>query len=240
MDIRNATPEQRAELNKLILGALWTEHRKTKLNNADKLKAWDISTRKDYQTFVVIWNGAEISCDYDGRIEYRAGKDKRCYRVASNNHGACDGYIRGRESKIDYVGLLIAQRTGEYTMQSRTCWSRREKRYIRYTTCKADGALNTRHGNNEHALYALQRARKDVKGDIAWDEKRLKDCEKDIEKALRDLKRAYEEQAQIKIELAQRKAKMEDDIEKANADIRELMQKVRRGEEIDYSNYWWY
>ena len=240
MDIRNATPEQRAELNKLILGALWTEHRKTKLNNADKLKAWDITTRKDYQKFVVIWNGGEISCDYDGCIEYKAGRDKHCYRVASNYHGACNGYIRGSESKIDYVGLLIAQRTGEYTMQSRTYWSRREKKYLRYTTCTADNALNTRHNDNGHALYALQRARKDVKGDIDWDERRLKDCEKDIQKALRDLQRAYEEQAELKLSLEKRKAKMEDDIEKANADIREFMQKVRRGEKIDYSNYWWY
>lgn len=238
MDIRNATPEQRAELNKLILGALWTEHRKTKLNNANALKAWDISTRKDYQTFVVIWNGGEISCDYDGRIEYKANKNCMSYRVSTNEHGAHSGWANAR--RIDYVGLLIAQRTGEYAMQSRTYWSSREKRYLCNRTCKADSALNTRHSDNGHALYALQRARKDVKGDIDWDERRLKDCEKDIEKALRDLKRAYEEQAQIKIELAQRKAKMEDDIEKANADIRELMQKVRRGEKIDYSNYWWY
>ena len=229
MDIRNATPEQRAELNKLILGALKTEHRKTKLNNADKLKAWDITTRKDYQKFVVIWNGGEISYDYANFIDYKANKNCTPYRVATNEHGTHSGYPNPR--KIDYVGLLIAQRTGEHTMGNKYAGNYSPKRQSYYVTYhKADNELHSRHQDYYHKLYALQRARKDVKSDIAWDERCIKDCEKDIQKALRDLQCAYEEQAKLKIRLARRKAKMEDDIEKANADIREFMQKVRRGE----------
>lgn len=236
MDIRNATPEQRAELNKLILGALKTEHRKTKLNNADALKAWDISTRKDYQKFVVIWNGGEISYDYNNCVEYKANKNCMPYRVSTNEHGTHSGYPN--PWRIDYVGLLIAQRTGEHTMGNKFVGNYSPKRHSYYRTYhKADNELHSRHQDYYHKLYVLQRTRNDVKGDIAWDEKRLKDYEKDIKKALYDLQYAYEQQAQLKISLAKRKEKMEDNIEKANADIRELMQKVRRGEKVERWGY---
>lgn len=228
MDIRNATPEQRAELNALIRGALNTPHRKTKVNNADALKAWGITTRKDWQKFIVIWNGGELSCDYDERIEYRANSYSYSHRVTSNGHGTRDG--RSPNKEVDFVGLLIAQRTGEYTMRRVYKYKRGKSRRAYYTTRQITCEEDPRYDNNDRVLYRLQSERKDITGDLAWDEKCLARYEKDIKDALYALQCAYEQQATLKLKVAKRKAEMEDDIEKANANIREFLQSVRCGQ----------
>ena len=131
MDIRSATPEQRVELNKLILGALNTDHRKRKLNNAAILEMWGLEVGKygesDYDPrhkgFYVRnpQNGRKICMNYENIL---CGTNEcRLNALAHGNRGAWAKHWTSlifawdvRAEKFDYVGYLTTAHTGEHTM----------------------------------------------------------------------------------------------------------------------------